>query len=86
MAETTVKLTREIFMPYFRITLENGSSEELEIEDTREWFRTHGADVDKVEKALDYVWNFGSHKPVFLKIRNYVDPSLINRDNTTPIL
>lgn len=54
-----VHVTREPFADYFVITLENGQSEELEVEDTKQWFREHGANMDVVDKCLDHVWNFG---------------------------
>ena len=53
-----VLITREPFSDFFVITLDNGHSEELEVEDTRKWFKDRGADMDKMEKALDQTWNF----------------------------
>jgi hypothetical protein len=53
-----VLITREPFSDFFTITLDNGHSEELEVEDTRLWFKQRGADMDKMEKVLDHVWNF----------------------------
>ena len=53
-----VLITREPFSDFFVITLDNGHSEELEVEDTRLWFKQRGADMDKMEKVLDHVWNF----------------------------
>lgn len=43
---------------FFTLVLDNGQSEELEVEETREWFRVRGANMDVVEKALDEAWNF----------------------------
>ena len=53
-----VVITREMFSDWWTLTLDNGHSEELEIEDVREWFTQRGADMDKVQKALDHAWNF----------------------------
>lgn len=53
-----VVLTREPWIEYFTITLDNGHSEELEVEDCRTWFKERGANMDTVEKALDHCWNF----------------------------
>ena len=58
-------------MSWFNLALENGQTEELEPEDTREWFRLHGANMEVVEKALDYVWNFGTYRPITITIQNY---------------
>lgn len=54
----TVLVTREPFSEFYVIQLENGQTEELEIEDVRQWFREHGANMEVVEKALDHCWNF----------------------------
>lgn len=54
----TVSLSREPFLDWFTITLSNGHTEELEADETREWFRARGANMDLVEKALDHTWNF----------------------------
>lgn len=64
----TVQIRREPFSDFFLLTLSNGHSEELEVEDTREWFRKHGADMDRIEVALDHAWNFGSSAVV---VRNF---------------
>lgn len=53
-----VVILREPWMEYFTLVLDNGDSEELEVEDTRQWFRERGANMDAVEKALDQAWNF----------------------------
>lgn len=53
-----VVILREPFIEYFTIVLDNGHSEELEVEDCRQWFKDRGADMDKIEKALDHCWNF----------------------------
>ncbi len=55
----TVKLSRIPFGDYFTLTLDNGHTEELEPEETRKWFYTHGV-TDKLglEKCLDECWNF----------------------------
>jgi hypothetical protein len=53
-----VLVTREPFMDYFTITLDNGYTEELDVEDCRRWFSERGANMDSVDKALDHCWNF----------------------------
>lgn len=52
-----VWLFREQFMPFFRIRLEDGTTEELDPDETREWFKERGADVYKLESVLDYCWS-----------------------------
>ena len=53
-----VKINREMFSLFYTLTMDDGSSEELELEDMREWFRVRGADMDKMQEAFDTVWNF----------------------------
>jgi len=53
-----VKLTRKPFMSWITITLKDGATEDLEPDDVRAWFKTRGARMDIVEKAMDHVWNF----------------------------
>jgi len=53
-----VLITREPFIDFFVVTLDNGHTEELEPEECRAWFKERGANMDKIEKALDHVWNF----------------------------
>lgn len=53
-----VQLRREPFEDEFTITLPDGTSEELEAEDLRTWFKVRGADEIAVESAMDYCWNF----------------------------
>ena len=54
----TIHLRREPGLEWFLLQVSDGSSEELDPDDTREWFRLRGANMDVVEKALDYCWNF----------------------------
>jgi|688.fasta_scaffold108565_3 hypothetical protein len=54
----TIDLRREPGLEWFVLTISDGSSEELDPEDTRTWFKQRGANMDAVEKALDYCWNF----------------------------
>ena len=63
-----IKIEREIPLPWFTLKLEDGSTEELEPEDAREWFRLRGADMVQVNKAMDFIWNFGMYKPVYVVI------------------
>ena len=53
-----VLITREPFSDFFVITLDNGQSEELEVEDCKKWFKDRGANMDAVDKAMDHCWNF----------------------------
>lgn len=66
-----IDVSREPFSEYVVIKTDTGSSEELEPEEARTWFLEHGADMDVVDKMLDYVWNFGSAK---ISIANYRIP------------
>lgn len=68
-----VLLTREPWSDFFTLTLDNGHTEELEVEDTRLWFKQRGANMDKIEKALDQTWNFQRCEVI---IDNPKDPSL----------
>lgn len=54
-----VIITREPFSDFFVLLLDSGHTEELEVEETRAWFRERGADMHKLEPVLDEVWNFG---------------------------
>jgi hypothetical protein len=54
----TVNLRREPYCDWFIFQIDDGSSEELDPDDAREWFKQRGANMDVVEKALDYCWNF----------------------------
>lgn len=73
----TVKLDREPFLPFVTLTVDNGSTEELEAEEARAWFRARGADMDQVEKCLDHVWNF--YHAVFV-INDYHDPVVLGHE------
>jgi hypothetical protein len=53
-----VKIYREPWIPFFELTLENGHSFEFDAEEALEWFKERGADMEKVEKAMDYAQNF----------------------------
>jgi hypothetical protein len=60
-------------MDFINISVESGdgfgSTEELEPDELREWFKERGANMDVVEKAMDHVWNFyGFRNPVRVKI------------------
>jgi len=80
----TVKVSREIPMPWFKLDIvENGYTEELDPDECREWFKSRGASMDAVERALDYVWNFGNYKPVYVKITNPIEASL-STDGVSP--
>ena len=70
-----VLITREPFLEWFVLTLDDGSSYELDPEETRAWFKERGANMDVVEKALDDCWNF--YKAEFV-IQNPKKPQLVN--------
>ena len=65
-----VTITREPFSDYFVLILDSGDSEELEVEDTRDWFRQRGANMDAIEKALDQTWNFYRSEVIISKPKN----------------
>ena len=67
-----VLITREMFGTFFTLTLDNEHTEELDADETREWFRTHGADMDVIDKALDQAWNF---MRADVEIQNPKEPS-----------
>lgn len=67
----TVQVYREAYSDFYVLTLPNGHTEELEIEEVRQWFKEHGADMDVVEKGLDYVYNF---RHAEIEIRNFRVP------------
>lgn len=54
-----VKIYREPWTTFVQLTLDNGYSEEFDdVDEVRQWFKCRGADMDKVEEALDWVFNF----------------------------
>lgn len=59
-----VRITREMWAEFFTLTHDNGHTEELDPEEIRSWFKVRGADMDKMEKVFDHVWNFGSAEAV----------------------
>lgn len=78
----TFFVTREPFTDFFKIHLvdlatgrPNGQSEELDVDETFEWFKARGANVPLLEKALDHVWNF--YKGA-VQIENYKEPPIKN--------
>ena len=68
-----VRLFRAMWSDYFTLVLDNGQSEELEPEELREWFRSRGADMAKMEKVFDTTWNFGRAEVV---IKNPKEPKV----------
>lgn len=88
-APVIVQITREIFFPDYTIIVDDGISvysEELDPEAVRVWFRERGANMEEVEVALDYVWNFGNHKEVFVEIVNYTEPARMRTNSAAPLL
>ena len=56
--ELYVVVRREMFSEFFTLELPDGSTEELDTEETYAWFKERGADMDAVDKALTHIWNF----------------------------
>ena len=54
-----VVILREMWGEFFTLQMDNGQTEELEPEEIRLWFKVRGADMDKMERVFDHVWNFG---------------------------
>ena len=78
----TFVVTRVAFSDFFTIHLvdpitgkPNGQTEELDVDETEEWFRVRGADMILLGKALDHVWNF--YKGAF-EFTNYREPPIKN--------
>lgn len=78
----TFLVTRVPFSDFFTIHLvdpntgkPNGQTEELDVDETVEWFRQRGANTILLEKALDHVWNF--YKGAF-EITDYKEPPIQN--------
>jgi len=76
-----VVITREPFGDFFALHEDNGHTEELEPEECRAWFKERGANMDKLEQALDQCWNFQRAEVV---IKNPKEPSNLNRLPHTP--
>lgn len=53
-----VTILREQFSQFFLIVADNGFTDEFDLDETKAWFKTRGANMDAVEKALDHAWNF----------------------------
>jgi hypothetical protein len=70
-----VEVTREIPLETFILrSVDSGQTEELDPEEAREWFRSRNANMTEVESALDYVWNFGTYRPVVVEIQQPKHP------------
>lgn len=54
-----VVIDRPMWGEFFTLLLSNGQTEELDTEETKAWFKIRGANMDKMDKVLDHVWNFG---------------------------
>ncbi len=81
MISAVVKISREVPYQYFQLTLTHKDDQTLELdpEETREWFKLRGANMNVVEQALDYVWNFGDLRPVHVTIENFREPTQPHR-------
>ena len=79
MASLTVLVTREMWSDVFTLHIPklDGTvhTEDLDVDETNEWFRVHGANMIVVEKFLDHVWNFLKGT---LTIENYKEPKVKN--------
>jgi hypothetical protein len=68
-------VTRAQFTDFFVIhtpTPEDpNATEELDVDETHEWFRVRGADMPSVERGLDHIWNFAKG---LITIANYKEP------------
>jgi hypothetical protein len=68
-------VTREPFVDFFilHIPKPDGSvyTEELDVDETMEWFRSHGGDMVLTEKALDHCYNFAR---CAIEIEHYKEP------------
>ena len=78
----TFKVTREPWTDFFKIYLvdlntgiPNGQSEELDVDETFEWFKARGSDIPLLERALDHIWNF--YKGT-VTIKVYKEPPIRN--------
>lgn len=76
----TVFITREPFTDFFILHIPDGKGgwhpqEELDVDDTVEWFRARGANMEALDKALDHVWNF--NKGAF-EIEHFHEPPVAN--------
>lgn len=76
----TVALEREAWTDWFVLKCSSGVTEQLEPDEARAWFKERGANMDSVEKALDYCWNFYKATVV---INNPRDP-MIHAPRTQP--
>lgn len=53
-----LKLSRMPFMSFITLTFEDGSSEDMEIDEAEAWLKVRGAKVEVLEQVLSHVWNF----------------------------
>lgn len=68
-----VYVTREPYSDFFLLELADGTSHELDVEETKKWFTDRGSDKYILEKVLDHIWNF--YKGV-VSIKNPVTPAV----------
>jgi len=80
----TFFVTRTPWTDFFTIYLidlktgkPNGQSEELDVDETVEWFKSRGANADLLEKALDHIWNFAKGA-VEIDAASYKEPPVRN--------
>ena len=77
-----VSIHRPMWSDYYTITLPNAYTEEMEIDELREWFRIRGANMDKMDKVFDHVYNFQNATVV---IENPKEPKRVRLDHEPDI-
>jgi hypothetical protein len=79
MPSITILVTREMWSDTFTLHVPKADgtvyTEELDTDETTEWFRVRGANMKVLEKFMDHVWNF--LKGTFT-IENYREPKIKN--------
>ena len=81
--DNTVRVLREPYTEQFTLVIPNGTAvpytELLEVEETRKWFTRRGCDPIKLEKALDYAWEFGFYRPCYIRVKTLEVPVVATR-------
>ena len=72
-APLRIVVRREPYMDFFILEFGNQQSLELSPDETRAWFKERGANMNALENALDYCWNF--HR-IDLTIENPIEPKV----------
>jgi len=81
--DLSVRVYREPFANEFMLTVPNpGGEPYTEVMDAptaTQWFLDRGCDAIKLEKALDYAWEYGFYRPVFIKVKRIDTPMIQSR-------